>query len=65
VSCPLVVQTEGANWKQSVMGEGNLPQMSSETIKGKVESAVGMVTGDSQKQNEGNIRVSPSRHSSK
>lgn len=38
------VQTEEANWKKSVMGEGVLPQMGSETIKGKVERSVACFT---------------------
>jgi hypothetical protein len=33
-----------------------IPVPSVEGVKGKVESAVGMVTGDEEKQREGNMR---------
>ena len=34
------LKTEEATWKKSVLGEGVLPQMGAETIKGKVERSV-------------------------
>lgn len=38
------LKTEEATWKKAVLGEGELPQMGSETIKGKVERLVGRCT---------------------
>lgn len=54
------VQAEGAQWKHKQATSDApvaVPVPSAEGIKGKVESAVGMATGDQNKQMEGNARA--------
>ncbi|SGY20083.1 BQ5605_C017g08460 [Microbotryum silenes-dioicae] len=49
-------KAEAAEWK-AALTDGHVPQVSLERAKGKVESAVGMVTGDIEKQQQGNMRA--------
>lgn len=54
------VENEGAQWKfkQATSDSAfSAPVPSAEAVKGKVESVVGMATGDQQKQMEGNMRA--------
>lgn len=54
------VEAEGAQWKHKQATSDSaisVPVPSVEGVKGKVESAVGIVTGDQDKQMEGNARA--------
>lgn len=54
------LQAEGAQWKYKQAnsdGIASVPVPSAEGVKGKLESAVGMATGDQKKQMEGNMRA--------
>ncbi|BEI89126.1 uncharacterized protein CcaverHIS019_0204880 [Cutaneotrichosporon cavernicola] len=54
------VENEGAQWKykQATSDKAvDIPVPSGEGVKGKIESVVGMVTGDQGKQMEGNMRA--------
>ena len=54
------VEAEKAQWKyKQATSEGPLavPVPSAEGVRGKVESVVGMVSGDTEKQKEGNVRA--------
>lgn len=54
------LEAEGAQWKYKQANSdkvATLPVPSAEGVKGKLESAVGMATGDQKKQMEGNVRA--------
>lgn len=50
------VSVEKANVKEAA-AKGELPDHSLETLKGKAQTAAGMVTGDQELQREGNVRT--------
>lgn len=50
------MKAERAEWKAAA-AEGALPSVSTERMAGKAESMIGMVTGDIEKQKEGNWRA--------
>lgn len=54
------VENEAAQWKYKQANSDSavsVPVPSAEGVKGKVESVVGMVTGDQSKQMEGNAKA--------